>query len=64
LTWEQVARIAVEVTGSKSQIMIHDADLPPAMPHYAVGAIERAFGLRLSAEDHPREHFRFLAGKV
>lgn len=61
LTWEQVARIAIEAVGSTSEIRVADRGLPPAEPHYSVEAIARDFGLRFDARQHFADHFRHLA---
>lgn len=61
LTWERIAGWAVEITHSSSEIVVEDVGLPPPIPHYDVSAIDKAFGLRFSAEAHLRAHLGYLA---
>jgi UDP-glucose 4-epimerase len=60
-TWEQVAKWAIEVTGSSSTIVVEDAGRPPRNPPWSVEAIERDFGLVFNAEQHLKDHLRWLA---
>jgi UDP-glucose 4-epimerase len=61
ITWEQIARWAVEFCGSASEIVVEDRGLPPALITYDVSAIEREFGLKFNATEHLREHLAYLA---
>jgi UDP-glucose 4-epimerase len=62
ITWEQIARWAVEICGSASEIVVEDKGLAPALITYDVSAIEREFGLKFDAAGHLREHLAYLAG--
>lgn len=62
ITWEQIARWAVELCGSASEVVVEDKGLAPAAITYDVSAIEREFGLRFNAAGHLREHLAYLAG--
>jgi UDP-glucose 4-epimerase len=62
ITWEEIARWAVELCGSASQIATEDKSLAPALTTYDVSAIEREFGLTFDATRHLREHLAYLAG--
>lgn len=60
-TWEQVAKWAIEVTGSSSPIVVNDTGRPPRTPPWSVEAIERDFGLVFTAEQKLKEHLAWLA---
>jgi UDP-glucose 4-epimerase len=60
ITWEEIARWAVDGCGSSSQIVAEDKGLAPALTTYDVSAIEREFGLRFDAARHLREHLAYL----
>ena len=62
ITWEEIARWAVELCGSASQIVAEDKGLTLAPTTYDVSAIEREFGLTFDATRHLREHLAYLAG--
>jgi UDP-glucose 4-epimerase len=62
ITWEQIARWAVEICGSASEIVVEDRGLAPALITYDVSAIEQEFGLKFDATNHLREHLAYLAG--
>jgi UDP-glucose 4-epimerase len=61
ITWEEIARWAVELRGSASQIVAEDKGLATALTSYDVSAIEREFGLKFDAASHLRHHLAYLA---
>lgn len=63
ITWEQIAHWAIDAAGSRSEVVVSDEGLPPPIPHYDVSALDRAFGLRFSAEEQLRNHLEYLAGR-
>lgn len=63
ITWEEIARWAVELCGSASRIVAEDKGLAPALTTYDVSAIEQEFGLAFDATRHLREHLAYLAGR-
>ena len=62
ITWEQIARWAVQVCGSASQITVEDKGVDLAEMTYDVSAIESRFGLRFDPSERLREHLAYLAG--
>ena len=62
ITWEQIARWAVEICASTSEISVVDKGVTPASMSYDVSAIQREFGLKFDAAGHLREHLAYLAG--
>jgi UDP-glucose 4-epimerase len=61
ITWEQIARWAVEICVSSSEINVVDKGAPPASTTYDVSAIQQEFGLKFDAAGHLREHLAYLA---
>jgi UDP-glucose 4-epimerase len=60
ITWEQIARWAVETCGSASAIKVEDTGIPPARIAYDVAAIGEEFGLQFDAAGHLRDHLGYL----
>jgi UDP-glucose 4-epimerase len=60
ITWEEIARWAVEVCRSESEIVTEDKGLAPALTTYDVSSIEREFGLKFDAARHLRDHLAYL----
>jgi UDP-glucose 4-epimerase len=60
ITWEQIARWAVEICGSASEIKVEDTGIPPARIAYDVAAIGEEFGLEFDATGHLRDHLGYL----
>ncbi|MDR2750105.1 MAG: NAD(P)-dependent oxidoreductase [Clostridiales bacterium] len=60
--WGQVAQMAVDVTGSKSQVIFHDTGrkAPEGLP-IDVSQIKEAFGFSFSADAHMVDHLKYLA---
>jgi UDP-glucose 4-epimerase len=63
ITWEQIARYAVQHVGSKSQIVLEEK--PGAGPgdRFDVSAIEKEFGLKFTSFEKMKEHVAYLAGR-
>jgi UDP-glucose 4-epimerase len=62
ICWEQIARWAVEICASTSEINVVDKGITPASMCYDVSAIQLQFGLKFDAAGHLREHLAYLAG--
>jgi UDP-glucose 4-epimerase len=62
ITWEEIARWAVDVCGSASEIVVEDRGPSPAPTTYDVSAVEREFRLKFDASAHLRDHLAYLAG--
>ncbi|HEX3680485.1 MAG TPA: NAD(P)-dependent oxidoreductase [Galbitalea sp.] len=62
-TWEQVARWAIELTGSKSEVVIEDTGRSVRRPPWSVEGIARDFGLRFNAEAKLKDHLAWLAAQ-
>jgi Nucleoside-diphosphate-sugar epimerases len=59
-TWEQIARWAVEFTGSKSEIKVIDKGWSPDPPFYMVEKIKNYFGLVFNSTERLKEHMQYL----
>lgn len=60
ITWEQIARWAVELCGSASQVSVADADATATRIRYDVSAIGREFDLRFNAAGLLKAHLGYL----
>jgi UDP-glucose 4-epimerase len=60
ITWEQIARWAVELCGSASEVSVADADATAARIRYDVSAIGREFDLRFNAAGPLKAHLGYL----
>lgn len=60
ITWEQIARWAVELCGSASQVSVADADATATRIRYDVSAIGREFDLRFNAAGPLKAHLGYL----
>lgn len=60
ITWEQIARWAVELCGSASEVRVSEADADPARIRYDVSAIDRELGLRFDATGPLKAHLGYL----
>jgi UDP-glucose 4-epimerase len=66
VTWEEIARMAVEISGSKSEIILEEKDLsnltPSISKNYPIdlSSIDREFGFRFPSRQKIREHLRYL----
>lgn len=60
-TWAQIADMVVACLGSKSQIILEDKGQPDmnGLP-IDVSQIKEAFGFEFKADDHMRDHIRYL----
>jgi UDP-glucose 4-epimerase len=63
VTWERIARHAVDSLGSKSRIVLEEK--PGAGPRdvFDVSAIEKSFGLRFTCFDRIKEHLAYLSSR-
>lgn len=61
VTWEEVARYAVEYTGSKSKVIIEDKGWEKAAYMFDVSGMEKEFGLKFTAFDRIKEHIEYIA---
>jgi UDP-glucose 4-epimerase len=62
-TWEQIARWAIELTGSNSEIVIEDTGRPVRRPPWSVEGIARDFALTFNAEAKLKDHLAWLAAR-
>jgi UDP-glucose 4-epimerase len=60
ITWEQIARWAIEISGSASEVNAEDRGVAPASITYDVSAIAREFGLRFDATEQLKDHLGYL----
>jgi nucleoside-diphosphate-sugar epimerase len=59
-TWEDIAKMALELTPeSSSQIIIQEDGRDPKISYYCVDKINRVFGLKFDAKEELREHVRW-----
>jgi UDP-glucose 4-epimerase len=58
-TWETIAKWAIELTGSSSDIVVTDDGRAPRNAPWSVEAIERDFGLVFNAELKLKEHLAY-----
>jgi UDP-glucose 4-epimerase len=63
VTWEEIARKAVGMTGSKSGVVVEDKGWGEDPMLFDVSAIRREFGLEFTALDRIGEHLAYLAGR-
>ncbi|WP_162940238.1 NAD-dependent epimerase/dehydratase family protein [Gryllotalpicola protaetiae] len=61
ITWETVARWAIDELGSPSELSVADEGIREAALTFDVSEIEREFGFAFDAEPKLREHLRYLA---
>ena len=61
VTWEEVARMAIEHTGSRSRIVLDDSQVDITKSRYDVGLLEREFGFRFVAMDKLRDYIEYVA---
>jgi nucleoside-diphosphate-sugar epimerase len=61
VTWEELARMAIRATGSRSRLVVRDAGLGHVPDAFDVGKIERDFGLSFRARDTIEADIRRLA---
>ena len=61
VTWEKVAQKAVEVTESKSRIVVEDEGWDENPSRFNMGAIQKQFGLEFVASPEIARHVEFLA---
>jgi UDP-glucose 4-epimerase len=60
ITWEQIARWAVELCGSASEVSVTDGDVAPARIRYDVSAIDQEFDFRFDAAGPLKAHLGYL----
>jgi len=61
VTWEKVAQKALEVTGSKSRIVVEDKGWDANPNLFEVGAMKKEFGLEFVASPEIEKHLGFFA---
>jgi UDP-glucose 4-epimerase len=63
VTWETIARYAIEYLSSKSTIIL---DKKPSIPkcRFDLSSIESEFGLKFTAMERIKEHVAYLAGNM
>jgi UDP-glucose 4-epimerase len=61
-TWGQIAQMAVDLLGSKSQIILEDKGYPkPEGMPIDVSQIKNTFGFAFKADEHMKEHLKYLS---
>lgn len=60
--WEEVARMAIEYIGSKSEIVLEDKGVKNENYPIDVSPIEREFGFKFVTKDRLKDHIAYLAG--
>lgn len=61
VTWEAIARFAIEYTGSKSEIILEDKGWKEGGYWFDVSEIKREFGLKFAATEKLKEHVAYIA---
>jgi UDP-glucose 4-epimerase len=66
VTWEQIARWAIEYSNSGSRVVLHDRGYSDDPSIFDVAKIEKFFGLSFDPREHLQEHIRYLlaSGRV
>jgi len=72
VTWIDIAKIAIELTGSTSKIIVPNADEERKPSYYNASKMERVFGLSFEGDEDLKEHIQWsidrarkiLAGEV
>jgi len=60
-TWESLARAAVDLTGSASEIVVEESPTARVVPHFDSGKLARDFGIELDARAALEAHIAHLA---
>lgn len=60
VTWEQIARKAVEMVGSKSEVVVEEKGLDSEPAVFDMGMIKREFGLEFVCRDRIEEHLKWF----
>ncbi|WP_274653238.1 NAD-dependent epimerase/dehydratase family protein [Paenibacillus humicola] len=61
-TWAQIAQMAVDLLGSKSQIVLKDKGRPdPGDRPIDVSEIQNTFGFAFKADEYMKDHLRYLS---
>ncbi len=63
VTWDSVARRAVEMAGSKSEIVLEDRGWDPEPNLFDMSSIKNDFDLEFTAFDEIERHLEYLIGK-
>jgi UDP-glucose 4-epimerase len=64
ITWEEIARTVVAITGSKSRILVVDKDYNKEPRYYLVDKIKKHFKLSCKARDKISEHIAYLTNAL
>jgi UDP-glucose 4-epimerase len=61
-TWAQIAQMAVNLLGSKSQILLEDKGRPePEGMPIDISQIKNTFGFAFKADEYMKKHIRYLS---
>ena len=59
-TWDQIARLVIDATGSQSELVLLDSDPHAPDPRFCVDRLERLLGAPLDSKDALRAHVTHL----
>jgi nucleoside-diphosphate-sugar epimerase len=59
VTWEEIAQIAIELTGSSSKVIVPNADEERKPSYYNASKMERVFGLSFEGDEDLKDHIQW-----